>query len=289
MKGRNTLSALCEYQNLIVNNLDKQSSALGLFIDFSRAFDQIDHALLLHKLSRYGIRGIALKLLESYIIKRYQIVELNGTLCKPRVVTRGVPQGSVLGPLLYVIYSNDLANYIARKNVTLVCYADDTNLLITGRNVSETIQDANKLYDYYDRAVMWAKNNCLLLNRDKTVSVVYSITRLPRPKNISNTSSLDFNLSSHVNMLGVTFDEALSWDKHIDVLCAKLRSCCFAIRFLSNHCSLEILINIYHANFHSLLRYGIVIWGGTSLVSRVLIIQKYAVRILGQLSSRASC
>ena len=135
-KDKNTETVLCAFHEKIVDALDNKLFTLGLFVDFSRAFDCVDHELLLEKLNRYGIRGIPLKFFSSYLENRTQIVKLNNMYSRKGEVDKGVSQGSILGPLLLIIFSNDLANYIGNISGShLVCYADDTNILLTEKSI----------------------------------------------------------------------------------------------------------------------------------------------------------
>ena len=135
---------------------------LGVFIDFSKAFDTVNHHILLQKLSHYGIRGLALNWFTSYLDNRYQYVSFDSTESTRRKITCGVPQGSILGPLLFLIYVNDMAD-VSDKLFTLL-FADDTNAFIAGNNVDEMIINMNK---ELDKLVKWMNANKLSLNVSK--------------------------------------------------------------------------------------------------------------------------
>ena len=119
----------------IRNTIDKGNIAIGVFVDFQKAFDTVNHEILLRKLEHYGVRGIANKWFSSYLAKRQQYVSINGSVSQTRYVEHGVPQGSVLGPLLFLVYINNLNNCI--RFSTTRHFADDTNLLHT-INLSKT-------------------------------------------------------------------------------------------------------------------------------------------------------
>ena len=131
----NTSQAVLQFTANILNSLDNKLSAIGVFLDLSKAFDTIDHKILLQKLDHYGIRGIALEWFSSYLSGRSQFVDFNGTSSRHMNLNCGVPQGSVVGSLLFIIYTNDLHN--ALKFSKCILFADDTTIFLTSNNVDE--------------------------------------------------------------------------------------------------------------------------------------------------------
>ena len=151
--------ALLNAQSSILHSLNKNQIALLLLLDYSKAFDVRDHSTLLKKLEHYGIRGIALKWFESYLSGRSQFVslKLNGSNSSLESMVYGVPQGSILGPLLFVIYINDLPGI--SNLAKFILYADDANIIITGSNIQEIISKIDHLTDVL---IKWVYSNGLL-------------------------------------------------------------------------------------------------------------------------------
>ena len=168
-KGRSCEHALLAAQNIILNTLNKKEIAMLLLIDFSKAFDMVDHDILLNKLNNYGIRGIAHDWIKSYLANREQYVHIRGKNSSMEKLEFGVPQGSILGPLLFVIYINDLPRI--QQLVKFILYADDANIFITGKNMGKIeekfTQLSNAIFD-------WVGGNGLSLNIKKTNYIIFS-------------------------------------------------------------------------------------------------------------------
>ena len=155
--------ALLDAQNYLLHTLDKKEIALLLLIDFSKAFDMVDHEILLNKLYFYGVRGLAHDWLRSYLFDRSQYVSINGKKSSTRKLEFGVPQGSILGPLLFVIYINDMPNI--NKSIHFILYADDANIIVTGKTL-QIIQ--KQIQKFIPHLLNWINTNALKLNIDKT-------------------------------------------------------------------------------------------------------------------------
>ena len=160
--GRSCEHALLNAKDTILNSMSKKQVTLLLLIDFSKAFDLVDHSILLNKLEHYGIRGLALNWFKSYLKNRNQFVSIGTSESSAKQIIYGVPQGSILGPLLFIIYINDLPQI--SEIAKFIMYADDANIFLTGENINEVY---DKLKILSDVLVKWVDNNGLALNLKK--------------------------------------------------------------------------------------------------------------------------
>lgn len=162
-KGRSTELALLGLKEHVLQNIQMKLITLGLFIDFSKAFDSLDHGILTHKLSVYGIRGNPLSLIKSYLADRQQCVYIRNHQSSLLPIIRGVPQGSVLGPLLFNVYLNSIVNI--DQGLKFIIYADDCTILFSGPDVNELVTKCNQLLN---RLREWSDINLLKINPAKT-------------------------------------------------------------------------------------------------------------------------
>ena len=195
---------------MIRNALDNSKFACGIFVDFQKAFDTVDHNVLLEKLEHYGVRGLANNWFKSYLSNRQQYVSVNGFHSNTLPMKYGVPQGSVLGPLLFLIYINDLHNAI--RHSVVHHFAGDTNLLYVSEN-PKSIQ--NKINQDLKSLCTWLRANKISLNASKTELIIF---RDPRKK-----MKMDLKIKidgkklvpcSSVKYLGVYIDCHLNWNTH---------------------------------------------------------------------------
>ena len=186
-----TNHALLDLTEDIRKALDGNSFAVGIFIDLQKAFDTVDHKILLHKLGYYGIRGSANEWFRSYLTDRKQYVSINGVESKTTTMKYGVPQGSVLGPLLFLVYINDLHKSI--KYCTTRHFADDTNLLIKNKSLKQLNKHVN--IDLRNLC-KWLKSNKISLNASKTELLLF---RHPNKK-------LNYDLKIKIDGKVITFE-----------------------------------------------------------------------------------
>ena len=285
--GRSTESALVAAVNHISQSLSDGSVTAGLFYDFSKAFDVIDHQVLLHKARAMGIKGLAAEWLSSYLHNRYQIVALDGgTRSHPVPVTCGVPQGSLLGPILFLIAINDLPGLFPNAARPLL-YADDTNCLLSSDSVSNGIHLAQTTTNVISE---WSEANCIDINASKTSLIHF----LPKNRTLKESWLVRLNGVSivqreTVDFLGLTIDQKITWDAHCLKLCTKLYSMRYLFRSLKHAVSLDTMQLVYYGHVYSRISYGIVCWGSSSGLGDVLIAQKSIVREMVSVGSRVSC
>jgi len=246
-----------------------------VFIDFQKAFDTVDHSILVRKLSVLGFRGPVNEWFSSYLENRKQCVSINGTYSQTLSVSRGVPQGSVLGPLLFNLYISDMHK---STDLGVIHYADDTTVYHSGVDVHSIVQYINREMLNVDK---WLCVNKLSLNALKSKVMLFStrhIGALPPVK--CRDTSLDFVDS--FKFLGVTMDADLSFRSHCSSVISKLSRSLGIMRKLSYTVSEQALLSLYYSLFHSYLVYSVVVWGNSSITSskRICSLQRRAVSLL---------
>jgi len=255
--GHSTSHAVCEFTANMLQYLDDKYSTLGVFLDLSKAFDTIDHSILLQKLNHYGIRGKALEWFRSYLLNRTQFVVYNNVNSNIQNLTTGVPQGSVLGPLLFIIYTNDLPNTLTHSKCIL--FADDTTIFYSSKNLNELF---NNIKSDLNVVTDWFKANKLTLNISKTNYILFSRSRntnfIIPPIIIGNEQ---IQKVAHIKFLGIIIDEKFDWHKHIEFCQNKIASGNYALNSLKKTLPIKQLITMYYSLIQPYLSYGIILWG----------------------------
>lgn len=202
----------------ISSAIDKSEYSVGVFIDLSKAFDTLDHKILLSKLEHYGIRGVALNWFKSYLSNRAQFVNFNNTNSNMMTITTGVPQGSILGPLLFILYVNDMSN--CSNILNLLLFADDTNIFHSDKDICQLMNTVN---NELDKLSHWFKCNKLSLNIKKTNYILFGNKYIPPVSALLslNIDGITLDRVDDTKFLGVYIDKKLTWNKHIN--CIKLQ------------------------------------------------------------------
>lgn len=289
-KNRSTQDAILSFYEKILNNFNNNLKLVGLFFDFSKAFDCINHKLLLKKLEVYGIRGKALTWIISYLNERKQIVKITQDrkvcLSESVDVLTGVPQGSVLGPLLFILFINDITDSIDDHRF-LTLFADDTSAIITADNINVLSMYARKCVE---NICTWCESNGLVLNSQKTDLVFFSPIGVKQDFSVLvRAADKSICQSEAVKFLGLKLDKNLSWQKHTESLTKNLSSKNYAIIQLRELVNIDTLKIFYYGCVNSVLSYGILCWGNSSAVQKVFILQKRIIRSMFTLSYNTSC
>ena len=257
----------------IMDKLDEGEFACSVFVDLQKAFDTVDHKILLKKLCHYGIRGIPLDLFTSYLSGRYQFVTANGASSNLAEILYGVPQGSVLGPLLFLIYINDLNRTI--YNSVTHHFADDTNLVCFGRSLKSL---SNKINPDLRNLTRWLQANKISLHTGKTEYILFNSHKPLDHDFVVKLGGKRIAPSCHIKYLGMLIDRNLNFGPQINAVSIKLKKANGILARLRHSVPKSILISVYYALFFSHLYYCIQIWGQNVSASQSL--QNAAVRIM---------
>ena len=285
-KFHSSYMALMVMMNELTNALDNGDHVIGIFLDFSKAFDTVNHSILLDKLYHYGIRDNALEWFSSYLTGRKQFVTYNGISSGQKTVKCGVPQGSILGPLLFLLYINDL--YHVCNNLIPILFADDTNLFFSGSDPKELESEINTELDHIST---WLRVNKLSLNVQKTHFVVFS-----RKKNYKCDVTLRVENQvieevPETKFLGVIIDNKLTWKSHIQNTVKKISKGVGIIIKARHYLNKNALITLYHSFIFQYMTYCNHIWGcsAASNLNRIVVLQKKIIRVICRMKPRDSC
>ena len=269
--GKGTEQAVNKLISFTSANMSNGKKCLTIFLDLAKAFDTISVSILLDKLELLGVRGVQLELFKSYLSGRSQCVRVGKYKSTYLPVTHGVPQGSVLGPTLFLVYINELTKLRLAQG-EIVSFADDTALAFTGSTWDEVFDAAQR---GFNTVRGWLHQNILTLNVDKTKYICFSIRHdIKLNKNLNiiphecvfedscNCSSLERVKS--IKYLGVTIDCSLNFKEHVKHMCGRVRKLIYIFKKLRHIAEPKLMKQIYFALCQSLLTYCITTWGGTA-------------------------
>ena len=278
-RGLSTETAAIDRLQFVYDHLDKGEYVVGVFFDLPRVFDALDPRFIREKLFRVGVRGEILDWILSFLTERKKRVAMSGATSEEASVSLGVAQGSLIGPLIFLIFINDLPEFISDAHV--VMYADDTSVAVAARD-SETV--SLKLKNVVAKFDDWCRCNRIMLNQQKTI---YMNFHNRRP--IASESLGGCPVSHVTNFLGIALDDRLTFDDQIESVCKSLNRAYFALLKLRPSLDHESLLQAYYALCHSRLAYGCLLWGRATEWGRVFVSQKRIVRLVFGLAGRESC
>ena len=257
-EGFNTEFAILDLYEKFLHNLDQGRITCAVFLDLAKAFDSVSHDILLRKLKKYGIRYNAYQLFKSYLEKRSQFVTIENISSSLEFIEFRVPQGSILGPLLFLIFINDLPN---ATRFFIKLYADDTVLCFDDDNFKTLISNVNsELENIYK----WLAANKLTLNIKKSKYMIISKRKFPMEYLGIMFNGKELKSCESYKYLGVYFDKDLNWKTHIQYITQKISKACGSIAKIRKCVDINTLREVYHALIHSYLRYGIIAWGSAA-------------------------
>lgn len=278
-RERSTSDAVHELTEFIISNLDVKHKCLAVFLDLAKAFDTVSIPILVTKLEAIGVRGHPLKLFTDYLFNRRHRVKIDQVISDEKAVTWGVPQGSILGPTLFLIYINDLCN-LQMQHGRVITFADDTALIFNGNSWDDVFSVAQC---GLTRVCSWLRSNVLTLNVSKSNYIAFALrSNLLPPEALSLTAHNCDIITPHCNCpniqrtdcakyLGIYIDPLLTFRHHIDVLVTRLRKLIYIFKALKHVADRDTIKMVYLALCQSIVGYCITSWGGAAKSHLILL------------------
>ena len=277
--NHSTYMAIVQLVDKVTNAVEQNETTMGIFLDLSKAFDTIDHNILLYKLEHYGFRGIVLGWFKNYLSNRKQFVSFDTSESEQKKYCMCVPQGSILGPLLFILYVNDITN--TSDVLDFILFADDTTILYSHSNIENQI---NLINEELNEASNWSKANKLSVNASKTNYMILGTPHMVSRLDELGTNVIldDTNLErvKHAKFLGMLIDDCLSWKNHIDCVSKTISRNIGVMNKLKHFVPTRILYCLYCTLVLPYLNYGILIFGDTckTYLNKLIKLQKRAMR-----------
>nr|CAH7730708.1 unnamed protein product [Callosobruchus chinensis] len=287
-KNISTEHCIENFTSQILSSFDLNKKTLVTFLDLKKAFDTVSHPKLLSKLEDIGFRGNVLNLCNSYLSGRQQQVRISDIYSTAITLKCGIPQGTILGPILFLIFINDMLNYDQCK---ILSYADDTVLICESDSWLAVHGQAQKAINDIKA---WLHENKLCLNISKTKFMCFSPTRASAAQNVQplkiNNITEEIEQTHIIKYLGLFVDENLKWTAHIENLAKRLKKLTHRFSTLRNILNKKLIIIVYRSLLESLLNYGIIVWGSAynTLLRKIQISQNFILRAIFNISSRQS-
>ena len=275
LQKRSTIDAISSLIEHIYTALNERKSTIALFLDLRRAFDTVNHSILLEKLQLYGIRGNVLNLIKSYLTDRTQCVRIGDSLSSYKTMNIGVGQGSIIGPILFLFYINDLPN--VSKLLKTVLFADDTTLFLSHDSSNSVYNDINGELCKFSE---WFNANRISVNLDKTYFSIFSTRNFIIEDLFINHVVVRYEEQGR--FLGVFLDNKLTFSNHVTHICSKLSKTVGIMYKISKNIPLSVRISLYYSLFYPYLIYCNLIWGGAAKtnLNPIILLQKKILRII---------
>ena len=279
--GKSAEHALIKFSGDIIDGFDRNEVTVATYMDLSKAFDCVNHDILLAKLEHYGVNSVVRNWINSYLHDRSHLVCWNKQSSPMRRLNIGVPQGSILGPLLFLIYINDIVN--SSNRLSFVLFADDTTVYTSGKSLNECIAHMSSELLHISN---WFMSNKLTLNVDKTQVMFFSRRKKTTPNIQVTLRGQPIANVTNTKFLGVIVDEKLNWKDHISFIASKISKSNGVLFRIRNNLTREAKNLLYHSLIHPYLTYCNNVYASTyeTNLRPLILSQKRVIRTLAHAS-----